>query len=677
VNAASASPSGRSSSPSASILSPSLEAAAESARKAELARLAAAAAAEEATRLYEEEAAKRQREAEVARLAAEAAAEEVARARRMKTRGHAQWARTRHNVVTGARMAHSAKVALAVKCAQDAEMARLAALAAAKKEENFKAAEQARREQMKEVADVKLAEAAAAREYQAKVLAEQALAAEARITKTTPETQSESLGAFSTGVEVAAGGNKPVVNISAMRGNVPQIGVSVSIQPQQAGSLDVTMKQATTAEITFSRDTDEWCGLHWPSASVGLAEMQASGNVLVYTPPEDFVGTAVVNLKVRDEAEPKELQVLVEADPNWVPSATFRRANMNVNISTTPQSPSPQAEIKVLEDGTKIMTQDDGTLVQYNVDGTVITTYLDGTMVQKNPDGLEITIHVDGTQVQQMPDGMEITIFVDGTQIQKNPNGFEITTLPTGVQIVTQPDGTKIQTDPATGVQIVIQVDGTMAQTNPDGIQIVTRLDGTTFQRNPDGETITTCLDGSVLGVRTDGCKYTIRPDGTQSQVEDTSPKKMSGMVSTTSTTSTSQDLQRQSVMMYEGNEELIQIIDGSVCSDGDPGFEIDTVEVTDGRVVKVTGDSHALRYTPAPGFSGSAIIKYMTVKTDGERVTKEIDVHVSKQIPRAKGDSFLAYQLDTGSDSDSESGDYDSSDEDDDSSIGLWRVSC
>ena len=74
-----------------------------------------------------------------------------------------------------------------------------------------------------------------------------------------------------------------------MRGNVPQIGVSVSIQPQQAGSLDVTMKQATTAEITFSRDTDEWCGLHWPSASVGLAEMQASTNEpflrLVLSPP--------------------------------------------------------------------------------------------------------------------------------------------------------------------------------------------------------------------------------------------------------------------------------------------------------------------------------------------------------------------------------------------------------
>ena len=94
----------------------------------------------------------------------------------------------------------------------------------------------------------------------------------------------------------------------------------------------------------------------------------------------------------------------------------------------------------VLPDGTRILTQVDGTLIQYNTSGIMITTYTNGTVLQKNTDGTEITI------------------YADGSRIQKQEDGTQMWTLITGMTITTHPDGSSIQHDPATGITMLTRV---------------------------------------------------------------------------------------------------------------------------------------------------------------------------------------------------------------------------
>ena len=95
-------------------------------------------------------------------------------------------------------------------------------------------------------------------------------------------------------------------------------GLAVNATRPRPPKLDeVTMYQGTTAEIVLPvEDESEWAGSHWQQASIGQTDMDAGGNVLKYTPPKDFVGTAVVSMKAFDGEAATELIVhVVEAPP--------------------------------------------------------------------------------------------------------------------------------------------------------------------------------------------------------------------------------------------------------------------------------------------------------------------------------------------------------------------------
>lgn len=270
----------------------------------------------------------------------------------------------------------------------------------------------------------------------------------------------------------------------------------------------------------------------------------------------------------------------------------------------------------VLPDGTRILTQVDGTLIQYNTSGIVITTYTNGTVLQKNTDGTEITI------------------YADGSRIQKQEDGTQMWTLITGMTITTHPDGSSIQHDPATGITMLTRVDGVVEQTNPDGIIIVTYPDGSSEQTNPDGGRIKT------------------RPDGVQEDIP--ALTKAPSVVITTMNTSIPTTL-RKSIMSFENNSRIIDITIEDADVDSEDFTVKDNVSCTNGTV-KVLPGARQLEFKPPPGFTGESVIKY-TVICDGKTKEREAVVHVGKAYAQQSTlDRSFESDIDTGT-------------------FGLWRV--
>jgi len=508
------------------------------ARKAEITRLAAVAAAEEAKKVKKVEAERRAQEAETARLAAQRAAEEVEHAmqvkaaaeeaekkQRMKSKARARWGESRQKVITGAKMAHTAKAALAVKLTLEAEKARVAAVAAERDDARLKAEEEERRLKL-------IAEADERSRHQAKL--------------------------------------DVVVNTSAS-GN------------------------------TASKSSD---------VRVAMSTMNTTATAA------PAVGVSVMSVQSQIQATDAET---------------------------------------VLDDGTRIVTMQDGTIVQYNVDGTVITTYADGTVFQKNPDGVEITIKADGTRIQQ------------------NPDGAQIFTLITGVTITTHADGSKSQVDPHTGIQIDTMADGVVRQTNADGVVIVTYLDGSTLQTHLDGSTIKTGNDGIQHGVRSDGSKYTILLDGTLKEEHVQAP--MSVQISAVGMGSAGMT---KSLMMFENNSTIINITSEE---EGLGSYDVHFFDVrataSVGTVETLSQSSDGVRqlkFTPPKDWTGCAVIKYVTVLKGGrESVQKEMEVHVSKAFVSGQDKDKISFQLDVSS----LSGESDDDEGPGEAAYGLWRVSC
>lgn len=61
-----------------------------------------------------------------------------------------------------------------------------------------------------------------------------------------------------------------------------------------------------------------------------------------------------------------------------------------------------------IQDGTKIVQDKDGSLIQIKPDGTKTIKKADGTSIEIKPDGTKFIYNPDGTSIEVKPDGTKI-----------------------------------------------------------------------------------------------------------------------------------------------------------------------------------------------------------------------------------------------------------------------------
>ena len=70
----------------------------------------------------------------------------------------------------------------------------------------------------------------------------------------------------------------------------------------------------------------------------------------------------------------------------------------------------PQSQIVNLASGGTLEVLEDGTKVQRNPDGTVLTLYPNGIKQQRTKDGIEIEVRPDGSRTQTMNNGVILEV---------------------------------------------------------------------------------------------------------------------------------------------------------------------------------------------------------------------------------------------------------------------------
>lgn len=84
------------------------------------------------------------------------------------------------------------------------------------------------------------------------------------------------------------------------------------------------------------------------------------------------------------------------------------------NSTAGPNSTS----IEQTDNGSQIITNDDGTSVQTDADGTRIVRNSNGSSVQTNPDGSKLITNADGSSLETNTDGVEIIKKADGSIVR-------------------------------------------------------------------------------------------------------------------------------------------------------------------------------------------------------------------------------------------------------------------
>jgi len=341
------------------------------------------------------------------------------------------------------------------------------------------------------------------------------------------------------------------------------------------------------------------------------------GAVLAYS------AKAAAATKAAQEAEAQRLTALAAAmeaqrQKEAEEAERKRKAQMRIELNTVAASP-PKAKAHTFHVAVSTVASE-----EVQADGTRIVTEVDGTTKQYNPDGIVIVSHTDGSVVQNFPDGIEILIMPDQTQIQTNPDGTVIQTLTDGMQITILPDGRRIQV--LGGTQIVIEVDGSQTQTNPDGVQIWTDADGTAVQYNLDGTEVTTYIDGTQVISRPNSSKTTITPDG--QRTEDSGQSSSTSVMKLQAGAPGGATAMRRSIMIAQNNTAVITVTaEDSGVSDF---MYIKTAQVTKG---KATTDGNQITYVPPSDFVGNVVVTYTIVGSSGNSVESELELNVVKTL--------------------------------------------
>lgn len=74
--------------------------------------------------------------------------------------------------------------------------------------------------------------------------------------------------------------------------------------------------------------------------------------------------------------------------------------------------------IKQTDNGSQVITNDDGTSVQTDADGTRIVKNSNGSSVQTNPDGSKLITNADGSSLETNSDGVEVIKKADGSIVK-------------------------------------------------------------------------------------------------------------------------------------------------------------------------------------------------------------------------------------------------------------------
>lgn len=151
-------------------------------------------------------------------------------------------------------------------------------------------------------------------------------------------------------------------------------------------------------------------------------------------------------------------------------------------------------EQSVLEDGTKVFKNRDGTYTQEQAGGVLVQRLADGSIKQTMPNGVVIEANADssvivqtntdGVKIEQkdgarttiFPDGMTIKVFENGEKLQRNADGVEIFTHIDGKKVQTKgdlilttfPDGRMEQLDTKTGDIIYTDTAGNVLPDKPN-----------------------------------------------------------------------------------------------------------------------------------------------------------------------------------------------------------------
>jgi len=357
--------------------------AAAKAKRSEVERLSILKAAEEAASTKQDKALQAEEEAAAARSEAQRAGEESARAEQLKVQGHAQWARTRTQVVLGARMGYAARVALAGHLTSEADKQKRAAVAATLVVEQQKVEEKERK-------------------------AEQVCIAAVNITTSTVVAQNaqEHIGTAS-----RSNSEKPK--------HEPKIVITTALESAPA-------EEPAPATRTLS------IGVELMTMGEETTTLE-DGTTITTFPDGTVVQTSVDGIVITTSPD----GTVVQTNPDGVQIATYVDGTV---VQTNPDG----VEITTQPDGSLSQVSPDGTTTFTLVSGVQIVVQPDGTQYQTDPATPDITIvtNPDGTQVQQGPDGVMITTNLDGSTVQQNTDGSTVYTRLDGEQTITRADGT-------------------------------------------------------------------------------------------------------------------------------------------------------------------------------------------------------------------------------------------